>query len=90
MYNNQRKRMITLGQKQFLITVDHNRIKSDTMFLNLKRDSEEILQRIHTHNQSMERMKENSVGRVHCISAIGIEIPILNSKIIKEESFPLM
>jgi hypothetical protein len=69
MYNNQRKRKITLGQrkitlqqKQFVINVDHDRINNDPMFLNLRRDSGE---RIHTQNQSMERMKEISEGRVH-------------------------
>jgi hypothetical protein len=60
------------------------------MFLKLRRDSGEILQRIHTQNQSMERMKEISEGRVHYRSAIGIEIPTVNSKRIKEESCMLM
>jgi hypothetical protein len=61
MYNNQRKRKITFGQrkitlgkKQFVITVDHDRINSDPMFLKLRRDSREILKIIHTQNQSMQ------------------------------------
>jgi hypothetical protein len=39
MYNNQRKkkRKITLGKKQFVIIVDHDRINNDPMFLNLRK-----------------------------------------------------
>jgi hypothetical protein len=46
MYNNQKKRKITLGkrkitlwQKKFVISVDHDRINNDPMFLKLRRDS---------------------------------------------------
>jgi hypothetical protein len=82
MYNNQRKINITLGQKQFVITVDHDRIKSDPMFLKLRRDSKEILQRIHTQNsehamlRSLERMKEISEGRMHIAEVLsGLKSP---------------
>jgi hypothetical protein len=48
MYNKQIKREMTLGKKKFMITVDHDRINSDPMFLKLKRGS---MQRIHVHKE---------------------------------------
>jgi hypothetical protein len=48
MYNNQKKRKITLWQKQFVIIVDHDRINNDPMTLNLRRGS---MQRIHVQKK---------------------------------------
>jgi hypothetical protein len=51
MYNNQKKRKITLGQrkitlwqKKFVIIVDHDRINNDPMILNLRRGSMQRIQ----------------------------------------------
>jgi hypothetical protein len=54
MYNNERKIKIALGQKKFVIIVDHDRINTDPMFLKIMRYSGEIIQKIHTQNQSMQ------------------------------------